>query len=156
MDTLTKEQRHKNMSHVRSKDTSIEVALRKALWHKGYRYRKNYTVLPGKPDIALTKYKVAVFCDSEFFHGKDWFTVLRPRVLRGNNSEYWEKKITRNMERDREVNLALAAMDWTVIRFWGNEIEKKLDDCVKVVEEVIFDKLIGGEDTEPLDFDQSD
>ena len=144
------------MSHVRSKDTSIEVALRKALWHKGYRYRKNYTVLPGKPDIALTKYKVAVFCDSEFFHGKDWFTVLRPRVLRGNNSEYWEKKITRNMERDREVNLALAAMDWTVIRFWGNEIEKKLDDCVKVVEEVIFDKLIGGEDTEPLDFDQSD
>ena len=156
MDTLTKEQRHKNMSHVRSKDTSIEVALRKALWHKGYRYRKNYTVLPGKPDIALTKYKVAVFCDSEFFHGKDWFTVLRPRVLRGNNSEYWEKKITRNMERDREVNLALAAMDWTVIRFWGNEIEKKLDDCIKDVEEVIFDKLIGREDTEPLDFDQSD
>lgn len=156
MDPLTKEQRHKNMSHIRSKDTSIEVALRKALWHKGYRYRKNYTVLPGKPDIALTKYKIAVFCDSEFFHGKDWFAVLRPRVLRGNNSGYWEKKITRNMERDREVNLALASMDWTVIRFWGDEIEKKLDDCVKVVEEVIFDKLIGEEDTEPLDLDQFD
>lgn len=156
MDPLTKEQRHKNMSHIRSKDTSIEVALRKALWHKGYRYRKNYKVLPGKPDIALTKYKVAVFCDSEFFHGKDWYTVLRPRVLRGNNSEYWEKKITRNMERDREVNLALAAMDWTVIRFWGDEIEKKLDECVKVVEEVIFDKLIGEEDAEPLDFEQLD
>lgn len=156
MDPLTKEQRHKIMSHIRSKDTSIEVALRKALWHKGYRYRKNYTVLPGKPDIALTKYKVAVFCDSEFFHGKDWYTVLRPRVLRGTNSEYWEKKITRNMERDREVNLALAAMDWTVIRFWGDEIEKKLDECVKVVEEVIFDKLIGEEDAEPLDFEQLD
>lgn len=156
MDSLTKEKRHKIMSHIRSKDTSIEVALRKALWHKGYRYRKNYAALPGKPDIALTKYKVAVFCDSEFFHGKDWFTVLRPRLLRGSNSEFWEKKITRNMERDREANLALAAMDWTVIRFWGDEIEKKLDDCVKVVEEVIFDKLIGEEDTEPLDFDQLD
>ena len=156
MDPLTKEQRHKNMSHIRSKDTSIEVTLRKALWHKGYRYRKNYSALPGQPDIAITKHKVAVFCDSEFFHGKDWFSVLRPRVLRGNNSEYWEKKITRNMERDREVNLALTAMDWTVIRFWGNEIETKLDDCVQVVEEVIFEKIIGEEVYEPIDFDSLD
>ena len=71
-DNLTKEQRHLNMSHIKSTDTSIEIKLRKALWKKGYRYRKNYSVLPGKPDIAITKYKIAIFCDSEFFHGKDW------------------------------------------------------------------------------------
>ena len=79
MDRLTREQRRKNMQHIRSKDTGIELALRKALWEKGYRYRKNYAALPGKPDIALTKYKVAVFCDSEFFHGKDW-EVLNARL----------------------------------------------------------------------------
>ena len=160
MDTLTKEQRHKNMSHIRSKDTSIEVALRKALWHKGYRYRKNYAALPGKPDIALTKYKVAVFCDSEFFHGKDWITVLRPKVQRGSNSEYWEKKITRNMERDADVNQALSFMGWTVIRFWGKEIKKDLDECVKAVEDAVFEIIVGEpepdpsvfpEDEEPLD-----
>lgn len=72
MDRLTKEQRHRNMSNIKSKDTSIEVKLRKALWNKGYRYRKNYKQLPGKPDIVLTKYKLVIFCDSEFFHGKDW------------------------------------------------------------------------------------
>lgn len=72
MDNLTPEQRKKNMSHIRSKDTSIEVRLRKALWHEGIRYRKNYTDLPGKPDIAVTKYKIAVFCDSSFFHGRDF------------------------------------------------------------------------------------
>lgn len=76
MDVLTKEQRRKNMQNIKSKDTSIELMLRKALWDEGYRYRKNYKVLPGKPDIALTKYKIAIFCDSEFFHGKDW-EVLR-------------------------------------------------------------------------------
>lgn len=68
MDVLTKEQRRKNMQSIRSKDTSIELALRKALWNEGYRYQKNYKKLPGKPDIALTRYKIAVFCDSEFFH----------------------------------------------------------------------------------------
>ena len=72
MDRLTKEQRHRNMSNIKNKDTSIELKLRKALWEKGYRYRKNYNKLPGKPDIVLTKYRIAIFCDSEFFHGKDW------------------------------------------------------------------------------------
>ena len=72
MDRLTKEQRHKNMSKIKNKDTSIEIRLRKALWKEGIHYRKNYTDLPGKPDIVLTKYKIAIFCDSEFFHGKDW------------------------------------------------------------------------------------
>lgn len=142
MDKLTPEQRHKNMSHIRSKDTAIEVRLRKALWHKGYRYRKNYKALPGKPDIVLTNQKICIFCDSEFFHGKDWYEVLRPRVLRGNNPEYWEKKITRNMQRDDEVNKELNYLGWTVIRFWGKEIEKNLDECLTVIEECVFDQLI--------------
>lgn len=137
MDNLTKEQRHKNMQHIRSKDTTIEVLLRKSLWKKGYRYRKNYDKLPGKPDIAITKYKIAIFCDGEFFHGKDW-EVLKLRLERGNNSEYWIKKISRNMERDDEINKRLLFEGWTVIRFWGNDIKKNIDECVKVVEETVF------------------
>ena len=102
MDNLTKEQRRKNMQHIKARDTSIEVKLRKSLWSRGYRYRKNYDGLPGKPDIVLTKYKVAIFCDSEFFHGKDW-EVLKPRLEKSNNSQYWISKISRNRERDDEI-----------------------------------------------------
>ena len=138
MDNLTKAQRRKNMQHIKAKDTSIEVRLRKALWNKGYRYRKNYDKLPGKPDIALTKYKVAIFCDSEFFHGKDW-EVLKPRLEKGNNSQYWISKISRNRERDDEINKRLLFEGWTVIRFWGKDIQNNVDECVKVVEETIWD-----------------
>lgn len=140
-DNLTKEQRHKNMSHIKSKDTSIEVKLRKALWSRGYRYRKNYNELPGKPDIAITKYKIAIFCDSEFFHGKDW-EVLKPRLQKGDNAEYWIPKIQRNRERDDEINKKLLFLGWTVIRFWGKDIMKKTDECVKVVEETIWDIML--------------
>ena len=138
MDNLLKEQRHKNMKNIRAKDTEIEIILRKALWNKGYHYRKNYKKLPGTPDIALTKYKIAIFCDSEFFHGKDW-EVLKPRLEKGDNSEYWVSKISRNRERDDEINKKLLFLGWTVIRFWGNDIKKNVDGCVKVVEEAIFD-----------------
>ena len=141
MDNLTKEQRRKNMQHIRSKDTKIEVTLRKALWHKGYRYRKNCKDILGKPDIALTKYKIAIFCDGEFFHGKDW-EVLKPRLEKSNNGEYWISKINRNRERDDAINKQLLYEGWTVIRFWGRDIQKKTDECVKVVEEAIFDSCI--------------
>lgn len=129
------------MQHIRSKDTSIEVKLRKALWHRGYRYRKNDKSLPGKPDIALTKYKIAIFCDSEFFHGKDW-EVLKPRLERGNNSRYWISKISRNRERDDEVNKKLLFEGWTVIRFWGKDIQKNIEECVRVVEETVFNCML--------------
>ena len=138
MDNLTKEQRHKNMVNIKGKNTSIELCLRKALWNRGIRYRKNYNKLPGKPDIAITKYKIAVFCDSEFFHGKDW-EVLKPRLEAGNNAEYWVPKLSRNRERDEEVNKELLFLGWTVIRFWGKEIKKNTDECIKVIEETIFD-----------------
>ena len=80
------EKTRKNMQKIRSKDTSIEVVLRKRLWHDGYRYRKNYKKLPGSPDIAIMKHKIAVFCDSEFFHGKEW-DRLKTRLERGKNPQ---------------------------------------------------------------------
>lgn len=141
MDNLTKEQRHRNMKNIKSQNTSIELILRKLLWQHGYRYRKNYKNLPGKPDIAITKYKIAVFCDSEFFHGKDW-EVLKPRIERGNNPDYWMKKISRNMERDEEVNKQLLFMGWTVVRFWGKDIIKKPEECLSIIDDIVFEQKI--------------
>ena len=141
MDRLTKEQRHKNMKNIKNKDTGIEVTLRNALWNKGYRYRKNDKRLPGKPDIVLTKYKIAIFCDSEFFHGKDW-EVLKPQLERGKNADFWIEKISKNQQRDEEVNQQLQYLGWTVIRFWGKDITKHTDECVQVIEETIFDIMM--------------
>ncbi len=138
------------MTSIHSKDTSIEIKLRKELWRRGYRYRKNYAKLPGKPDIALTKYRIAIFCDSDFFHGKDWYTILRPRLQKGSNPEFWTQKITRNMERDKENDMALLAQEWTVIRFWGSEIEKDVVGCIKVIEECIFEQQFDTYDNNEL------
>lgn len=143
MDRLTKEQRHKNMQNIKNRDTGIEVCLRKALWKKGYRYRKNDPGLPGKPDIVLPKYRIAIFCDSEFFHGKDW-EVLKPQLERGKNADFWIRKISGNMARDEEVNKQLLFLDWTVIRFWGKDILKQTDACIAVIEEAIFESRIAG------------
>ncbi len=137
-DSVSK-QRHDNMSHIRSVDTSIEVLLRKALWKSGLRFRKNWEKLPGKPDIVITKSKIAIFCDSEFFHGKDW-GKLEEQLRRGNNAEFWISKISRNMERDREVDCQLRALGWTPVRFWGKEIKKNTDECVRAVNEIINEK----------------
>ena len=150
MDDLTPEQRHKSMSHIRSKDTKIEIRLRLALWHEGIRYRKNYKALPGKPDIAIIKHKIAVFCDSGFWHGRDFETRKKPVT----NAEYWNKKIQRNMERDREVDRMLRSMDWTVLRFWDKDIEKDLEGCVKAVWEAIMDASIMKK--EPVDFNDKE
>lgn len=136
------EQRKKTMSKIRSKDTKIEIALRKALWAKGYRYRKNYKALPGAPDICLTKHKIAIFCDSEFFHGKDW-DILKAKVEKGNNGEYWVNKIQENMIRDSEKDKALNFLGWTVIHFWGKDILKNPEECIRVIEEVIFENQLG-------------
>ena len=145
MDNLTPEQRTKNMKSIRSENTSIEVLLRKKLWENGYRYRKNFKELPGTPDIVLTKYKIAIFCDSEFFHGKDW-EVLKPRLSAGSNSEYWISKFSRNINRDDEVNKKLLYLGWTVIRFWGKDIKKHPDECLSVIEEAVFDSKMAMHD----------
>lgn len=140
-DRLTPEQRHRNMSNIRAKDTGIEVKLRKALWDKGYRYRKNYKELPGKPDIVLTKYRLVIFCDSEFFHGKD-FDALSQQLKKSKNSEFWINKISKNITRDDEVDKKLKSMGWYVLRFWGKDIAKDVNGCVRVIEETIFDLKI--------------
>ncbi len=146
-DVLTKEQRRKNMQHIRSKDTKPELMLRKKLWGKGYRYRKNYKGLPGKPDIVLTKYKVVVFCDSDFFHGKDW-PELKERIARGDNGAYWIEKITRNIERDNENDSLLRSMGWRVLRFWSSEIQKDIASCIKAIDEAVFEEKILSHDSD--------
>lgn len=140
-DVLTQEQRHKNMKNIRSKNTKIERILRKALWERGIRYRKNYSKLPGKPDIVLTKYKIVIFCDSEFFHGKNWESQ-KIRLAKGNNGKFWINKISKNIIHDEEINKKLWFMGWTVIRFWGEEIKKNTDECIKTIEEAIFEKQL--------------
>jgi DNA mismatch endonuclease (patch repair protein) len=136
MDNLTPEQRHKTMSRIRSSDTSVEVLLRKALWHTGVRYRKNVKTLPGRPDIAITKYKIAVFCDGELWHGKDWET--RKDSIK-TNRDYWIPKIERNMARDIENERKLEGMGWVVLRFWGGKIKKNLADCVSEIRETMYE-----------------
>ncbi len=137
MDVLTKEQRQKNMKAIKSKGTKIEELLAKALWRRGCRYRKNNKDVFGKPDFTFKKYKIAVFCDSEYFHGKDWETQkLRIKT----NTEFWHKKIEGNIERDKLVNETLLKNGWKVIRFWGEEIKKNLDFCLMKIEQAIEDK----------------
>lgn len=119
------------MSRIRGKDTSIEVKLRKELYRRGYRYRANSKNIFGHPDISFKKYKVAVFCDSEFWHGKN-FEVNKAKLH--SNLDYWIHKIERNIARDEEVNAHLKAEGYTVIRFWGEEINKNLSGCVDKIE----------------------
>lgn len=134
MDDLTPEQRKKNMQAIRSKDTTIELALRKALWQKGIRYRKNYKGLIGKPDIVITKYRIAVFCDSDFWHGYDWDN-RKSRIK--SNQEYWIPKIERNMNRDKEVTTTLVEQGWIVLRFWEHSIRKNLENCLEDIEDAV-------------------
>jgi DNA mismatch endonuclease (patch repair protein) len=122
------------MQNIKSKDTSIELILRKELWNRGIRYRKNFKELIGKPDIVLTKYKVVIFCDSEFWHGYDWEN--RKNDFKSNQT-FWIPKIERNMERDKKVTSSLEEQGWTVIRFWGKEIKKNTDGCVDKILETI-------------------
>ena len=120
------------MSRIRGKDTSIEVKLRKALYEKGCRYRCNSKYIFGHPDISFKGVKVVVFCDSEFWHGKD-FEENEKKIL--SNREYWIPKIKRNIERDNEVNEKLTKEGYLIYRFWGREIQKNIDKCVtKILE----------------------
>ena len=127
-DVLTKEQRKKNMQHIRSKDTKAELLLRKALWHKGLRYRKNVKSLPGTPDIVFTKQKIAVFVDGDFWHSRGHQD--KPGEQVATNKDFWRKKLTDNVERDRFVNDALLEQGWLVLRFWESDVKKNLDKCV--------------------------
>jgi DNA mismatch endonuclease (patch repair protein) len=130
MDRITPQQRSKIMRAIKGKGTKDEVRLAKALWHLGYRYRKNNKTVYGTPDLTFKKHKIAIFVDSEFFHGKDWNTQ-KNRIK--SNQEFWHKKIERNIQRDIEVNTYLKAQGWTVLRFWSTDVKKNLNSCVDLI-----------------------
>ena len=140
---MTSALRHKIMSHIKSSNTSIELLLCKALWREGIRYRKNLKTLPGKPDIAITRYKIAVFCDGEFWHGKNWESV-KNKIK--ENRDYWIPKIERNITRDNKNEKKLVNMGWVVLRFWGKDIKKNLNGCVNEIKEAIYEKTNGVDD----------
>ncbi len=134
MDRLTREQRSKNMQAVRSKGTNIENLLAKELWRRGFRYRKNNKTVFGKPDLTFKKYKIAIFVDGEFWHGKNW-NEENDKI--NTNRDFWIKKISNNIKRDKEVNDYLLKNGWKVIRFWGRQIETDLVNCVLKIENKI-------------------
>ena len=125
------------MSRIHCKDTKIEIALRKELWSRGLRYRKNVKNIEGKPDVAFIGKKVAVFCDSEFWHGYDW--EHRKNDIK-TRREFWIPKIERNIQRDLEVNRILEEQGWIVLRFWGKEIQKDLIGCADRIEKVVRER----------------
>jgi DNA mismatch endonuclease, patch repair protein len=133
MDVHSKDQRSRNMAAIKGSGTKPELQLAKALWNLGYRYRKNNKTVFGKPDFTFKKLKIAIFVDSEFFHGKDFETKKKPAT----NPEFWEKKITRNMQRDIEVNEHLTQNGWIVLRFWSTEVRKNIDAVIATIEKHI-------------------
>lgn len=126
--------RSENMSRIRSKNTSIELLLGKAMWAIGLRYRKNDKTVFGKPDFVFKRKKVAVFCDSEFWHGK---YLLDQKYIPKENADYWIPKLERNIERDRQVNAELVSKGWIVIRFWEKDIRKHSEECARKVFETV-------------------
>ena len=124
----------KRMGQVHLKGGKAETALAKALWHEGYRYRRNYKKLPGSPDIAITKYKVAIFVDGEFWHGQDWEN--RKAKLKSNR-EYWIEKIEENIARYKRNDEVLSQMGWAALHFWEKEVLKNPDSCMETVIEAI-------------------
>ena len=142
--------RSQNMAAIHSKDTKAEIVLRKALWNKGYRYRKNVNSLPGKPDIVLTRYRICIFVDSEFFHGKGFnggyqsrkYTSLREQLEHSNHPGFWLDKIQNNMSRDLKVNAELKGKGWKVLRFWSRDVLGDTGRCVQTIEETVLDSKL--------------
>jgi len=130
----SREQVHYTMSRVRSTGSAIERKLGSALWKAGFRYRKHYKIL-GKPDFALVSAKIAIFCDSEFWHGYRWGN--RAKTAFKTNQSYWFDKIERNRQRDRRVRRQLEREGWLVFRFWGREIDSNVDACVSQVKKAV-------------------
>ena len=129
MDNLTPAQRKKNMQNIKSSNTKPEIVFRKALWKRGIRYRVNVKDVMGKPDICIKSKKIAIFIDSEFWHGKMYLEGKAPK----SNQEYWIPKLERNIKRDKEVNLFLKQHEWKVFRFWSKEVKNNL---VNIIDEV--------------------
>ncbi len=133
MDNLTPEQRKKNMQNIKSANTKPEIVFRKALWKRGIRYRVNVKDIMGKPDICIKSKKIAIFIDSEFWHGKMYLEGKVPK----SNQEYWIPKLERNIKRDKEVNLFLKQHEWKVFRFWSKDVKNNLDNIIDEVYQYI-------------------
>lgn len=131
---ISKEGRSRIMRAIRSKNTSIEMRLRKELFRRGYRYRIHYSEAIGKPDVAFPRLRVAIFIDSEFWHGFEW-EKNRDKIM--TNRKYWIPKIERNIQRDREVTEELRKSGWTVLRFWGRDITENVEDAIMQIEEAL-------------------
>lgn len=134
MDNHTPEQRRKNMQAVKNKDSKIELMLRKELWTRGLHYRKNDKTVFGHPDLTFKRKKIAIFVDSEFWHGYDW---ANRKADFKSHQEFWIPKIERNMQRDIEVNEKLKSDGWNVIRFWGKDIKNDVAACADIVERAV-------------------
>lgn len=130
----TSPERSELMKKIRSKNTKPELALRKALWNSGIRYRVRNNDIIGNPDIAIRKYKLAVFVDGEFWHGFNWDNK-KQRIK--SNRDYWIKKIEKNIERDYKVNTQLEKNGWNVLRFWEKDIKNNLEKCVNIIKSEI-------------------
>lgn len=135
----TRGYRSQMMSKIHSTGGKAESILAKALWHEGIRYFRNYTKIIGKPDIAITKYKIAIFVDGEFWHGYDWENQKKIRLH--HNREYWIEKIEKNIERDKYVVEQLEKQGWLVIRFWEKqEVLSNLPQCISKVKKAIEER----------------
>lgn len=131
MDKMTRVQRSRVMAHIRSTDTKPEIMLRKALWHRGIRYRKNWRKLTGCPDIVLTRQRIAIFVDGDFWHARG--CQDNPGSHIDTHKSYWQKKLARNVERDREVNDMLTEQGWLVLRFWASDIKRNLESVIREI-----------------------
>jgi len=127
-----------NMSRIKSKDTKIELMLRKELWARGFRYRKNVRGIPGTPDIVFKKQKIAIFCDSEFWHGYNWESNKTRFTF--ECSVFWINKIQKNISRDNLINIQLEKEGWSVLRYWGFEIKRDISKILGEIAEEIFDR----------------
>lgn len=131
VDTVDKKTRSRIMSSIRSKNTRVELVLRKALWQSGLRYRIHYNV-KGKPDIVFTKKRIAIFVDGDFWHGHNW-RKLRPKL----KNDYWISKIKGNVRRDRRITSHLEKDGWQVIRIWEHELNLDKHTCVSKIKEAL-------------------
>lgn len=123
-------------SRIKSKDTLAEILLRRKLWKLGLRFRKNVKDLPGKPDIVFIGAKIAIFCDGDFWHGKNW-EKQKTKLENGSNSQYWLSKIEYNMNRDKRYNEELELANWIVLRFWESDIIKNVDMIAAKIEDLL-------------------
>jgi DNA mismatch endonuclease, patch repair protein len=115
-----------------SEGTAHERLLRSLLWRSGLRFRKNVKSLPGKPDIVFSRQKLAIFCDGDFWHGRNWSDLL-VKLSVGSNSRYWTEKVRTNCERDARNNVLLTESGWTVLRFWESDIQKSPETIVSQI-----------------------